>query len=112
MGDTDRVEIPRGVLDKYSGKNWSSSLHKIIKVIPAAKNRAAKYKVPGKQDDELFVRQDLKVINDPGGLEQIPSKAKAIAKAKVKRAVRRSDTKKPEPRSSGRARRPSQRIAE
>ena len=98
VGDTVRVKIPKGVLDKYSDKNWSSTLHKIIKVIPAAKNRAAKYKVSGRQDDELFVRQDLQVINDPDGLEKIPSKAKAIAKAKEERAVKRSDTKKPEPR--------------
>ena len=100
VGDTVRVKIPKGVLDKYSDKNWSSTLHKIIKVIPAAKNRAAKYKVSGRQDDELFVRQDLQVINDPDGLEKIPSKAKAIAKAKEERAVKRSDTKKPEPRRS------------
>ena len=95
VGDTVRVKIPKGVLDKYPDKNWSSSLHKTIKVIPAAKNRAAKYKVPGRQDDELFVRQDLHVISDPDGLEKIPSKAKAIAKAKVEKAVKRSDTKKP-----------------
>ena len=100
MGDTVRVKIPKSVLDKYSDKNWSSTLHKIIKFIPASKNRAAKYEVSGRQEDELFVRQDLKVINEPDGLEKIPSKAKAIEKAKVERAVKRSDTKKPEPRRS------------
>ena len=73
---------------------------KIIKVVPADKNRAAKHKLSGRQDDELFARQGLKVIYDPEGLEKIPRKARAIAKAKVERAVKRSGTKKPEPRSS------------
>ena len=100
LGGTLRVKIPKGVLDNNSDKKWSSSLHKIIKALPAAKNRAAKYKVPGRQDDGLFLRQDFQVINDPDGLEKILSKARAIAKAKVERAVKRSDTKKPEPRRS------------
>ena len=65
----------------------------------------------GRQDEELFVRQDLHVINDPEGFEKIPSKARAITKAKVERVVKRSDTKKPEPQSSGRARKPSHKIA-
>ena len=43
------------MLNKYD-ENSSSSLHKIVKAIPAAKNRAVKYKGPGRQDDELFVR--------------------------------------------------------
>ena len=49
-----RVEEAVG-LDKYTDKNWSSSLHKIIKAMPAAKHRVAKYKVLGRQDDDLFV---------------------------------------------------------
>ena len=49
---------------------------------------------------KIELRQDLHVINDPEALEEIPSKAKSIAKAKVERAVKRRDTKKPEPQSS------------
>ena len=81
-GDTVRVRIAKGKLDKASTPNWTDRLYKITKVVPRSGSIAAKYKLEGKPEDLSYSRNDLLRVN-PDTIESIPNDRRADTRLKV-----------------------------
>ena len=66
VGDSVRIKVPKGVLDKFAkfGEfNWSQRIYTIEKVTKPGGVRTAKYRIKGREETEIYSRNDLQPVN-------------------------------------------------
>ncbi len=104
VGDSVRIKVPKGKLDKFAkfGKfNWSQRIYTIETVIKPRGPRAAKYKIKGREDNEIYSKNDLLPI-DEKELVKIPKKT--TVKPTVTTRAAKQKAENVEIRKSGRER--------
>jgi len=98
VGETVRLKIPKGKLDKASDPSWSEKIYRIAKIHRKQATKQTSYRITGRPDDLRYYKSDLQVVNI-GKIQSIPQKVKkkrekAEETPKVKRSARLKD--KPE----------------